>query len=120
MRNSLAATLAAAFTLLSCPVFAEPPQHRATAVPMSEAELDEITAGAVTTLTVILTPGNGGSPDITSNSTPSGGVSIRCHNCEAFGGRLEQGPAQGFRLMINNGHSEGKPRCFGGFSSPLC
>jgi hypothetical protein len=116
----LAAILAAAFTLLSGAVLAEPSQYRPTAVSMSEAELDGITAGAVTTLSIILTPGNGGNPDIASSTNPSGGLHIQCHNCTTFGGGLEQGPAQGLRLMINNGHPEGKVRCFGGFSSPIC
>lgn len=115
MRNSLAAILTAAFTFLSCPVFGEPPQHPSGAIALSDAQLDEITAGAVVTLSVVRTPGNGGSPQFAVNVTPSGGVHIRCHNCEAFGGGLEQGPAQGFRLMVNNGHPNGRIHCFGGF-----
>lgn len=107
------------FTLLSSAALADPSQHRATAMPMSEAELDEITAGAVTTLSIILTPGNGGNDTFTTKTTPSGTTTIRCHNCQEFGGSLEQGPAQGLRLMINNGHPDGKIRCFGGFGG-LC
>lgn len=115
--RSIAAIIAAVFTFLSCAVFAEPSQR---AVAMSEAQLDEITAGSVTTLSVILTPGNGGDPTFTTNTTPSGNTQTSCHNCEAFGGALEQGGAQGFRLKVNNGHPEGKIRCFGGSSLPLC
>ena len=107
------------FTLLSSAALADP-SHRATAVPMSEAELDEITAGAVTTLSIILTPGNGGNPDFTTSTNPSGGNRIQCHNCTLLGGGLEQGPAQGARLMINNGHPEGKIRCFGGLTFLGC
>jgi hypothetical protein len=108
------------FTLLSSAALADP-SHRATAVPMSEAELDEITAGAVTTLSIILTPGNGGSPDfLIKDPNPSGSNHLQCHNCTLFGGPLEQGPAQGARLMINNGHPEGKIRCFGGLTFLGC
>ena len=77
-----------------------------TAVRMTDAELDQVTAAAAQTLHLILNSGNA----VRTNNDPS---NFFCLNCEAVGGPIE-GAAMGASLIFNRGHPQGRLRCFGG------
>ena len=91
MRNSLAAVVVTVLVALSTSASAQTPRK---ATPMSDAELDGVTAGTTTQLFVLRNPGNVKNGE---GIFKTRGDSLQCINC--FG--LTSEDTMGIKIMTN-------------------
>jgi hypothetical protein len=107
---------AVALSLAAAPVIADP---AARSVRMTDAQLDQVTAGAATSIVVLSNPGNA---SVSQNLTLEGNHAT-CINCAELAPILIPGDrANGVHVVINRGHPATNPiiRCVGAGVLGLC
>ena len=112
-------TAIVAMSLAATPALAEGPASRS--VRMTDAQLDEVSAGKATSVVVMSNPGNA---DIAKNLTLEGNHAT-CINCAEFAPLLIPGDrANGIHIVSNPAHNiaNGNPivRCVGAGVAGLC